>query len=61
MCKCENLLVKRVKRGRGRLKSIWKEIIVRDLYALNIKIDLVHKKFEYKHKIHINKNFKNLY
>lgn len=56
--KYNNLLVKRVKRGRGKLKSTWKKLVVRDLRTLDVKTDLVQKRFKWKCKIHINKVFK---
>jgi hypothetical protein len=53
---CENLSVEGTKRGRGRPKIIWKEVVARDLRDLDINPDLVHNRLEWKRKIHVVEN-----
>lgn len=44
-------------RGQERSKPTLKEVVARDLQALDIEVDLEHKKIEWKCKIHIDESF----
>ncbi len=42
--KCDKLVGKGMRRGRGRPKMMWKNIVSKDLQVLNIDADLVLNK-----------------
>lgn len=55
--KYAHFLVEGVKRGERRPKSTWKEVVVKDLCILDIEVNLVHTRLEWKCKIHVDESF----
>ncbi|KAJ0975401.1 hypothetical protein J5N97_017366 [Dioscorea zingiberensis] len=51
--KCDSLVVEGKKRGRGRPRITWREVVSKDLRMLDIEPDLAFDRATWRQKIHI--------